>query len=98
MANYRQFLQHVLCLAGLLIAGSAQAGTDDELLAGPAYATPIARSAGGPCWQEQSSSAPHTTIEALKGDARRNVLRAGNVPAKDFVTANLVRDFGDRSR
>jgi hypothetical protein len=63
MANYRQFLQHVLCLAGLLIAGSAQAGTDDELLAGPAYAkfrltlTPGWREEeGGPFFYEQDAS------------------------------------------
>src|SRR5271170_6461951 len=38
MANYRQFLWHVLCLIGLLAAISAQAAEDDEFLAGPAYA------------------------------------------------------------
>jgi hypothetical protein len=63
MANYRQFLRRVLCLAGLLSAISAKAGADDEFLAGPAYAkfrltlTPGWREeAAGPFFYEQDVS------------------------------------------
>src|ERR1700690_2725562 len=37
MANYRQFLWQLFCLLGLLPTGYAQARSEDESLAGPAY-------------------------------------------------------------
>jgi len=51
MVNYRQFLWFVLCSAGFLASVSAQVGTDDELLAGPAYAK--FRLTLSPGWREE---------------------------------------------
>jgi hypothetical protein len=53
MAHYQQFVWRVLGLASLWATVCAQAGTDDELLAGPAYAK--FRMTLAPGWREEAA-------------------------------------------